>query len=221
MATNSEKQSLVGQIVDLMFLRKAFDDNPLTESSLSERLKKSRALIRDALKTLADDGFIERKKKKGVYLRRPSPRVIAEIYDLRILLEGFAARLASQNATENDLKGLETAAKTFERAQAVSDYVQCEHANVAFHHAIVKLSENQMLIKMLNNMNIIRKAFQYSYSLRPERQMVESTYSHRSILQKLRERDADASEMLMRNHIQIGKERMLEQALGFKMKNTS
>jgi DNA-binding GntR family transcriptional regulator len=217
MAVIAKEKSLSEQIVDVMFLKKAFDDNPLTERFLSERFKTSRTPIRDALKTLENDDLIERKKKKGVYLKRPTPKVIAELYDLRIVLEGFAVRLASQNATEEDLKELEKAAKDFAKAQTGHDYVQSEHANVAFHQNIIRLSANEMLIKMLNNINIIRKAFQYSYSLRPDRQAVGSPYSHQDIIQKLRDRDADASENLMRNHIQIGKQRMIEQALGFKM----
>jgi DNA-binding GntR family transcriptional regulator len=97
------------------------------------------------------------------------------------------------------------------------DYIQSEHANVAFHQTIIRLSGNEMLIKMLNNINIIRKAFQYSYSLRPDLQGIGSPYSHQKLIQKLREKDPDGAEELMRNHIQVGKQRMIEQALGFKM----
>ena len=217
MAVKTEEKSLSEQIVEVMFLKRAFDDNPLTEKFLSERFKTSRTPIRDALKTLENDDLIERKKKKGVYLKRPAPKVISELYDLRIVLEGFAVRLACQNATEKDLKELEKAAKEFEKAQTAHDYVQSEHANVAFHQTIIKLSANDMLIKMLNNMNIIRKAFQYSYSLRPDRQAIWSPYSHQDIILKLREKDVAGCEELIRNHIQIGKQRMIEQALGFKM----
>ena len=217
MSAETPKASLSEKIVDLMFLKRAFEDSPLTERYLSEEFKTSRTPIRDALKTLENDDLIERRKKKGVFLKKPTPKMIADLYDLRIVMEGYAVRLAAENASAADIEKLEEIAADFARNQELGDYVQSEKANITFHTKIIALSGNHMLIGMMKNINIIRKAFQYAYSLRPERQAVPSPCSHEDILQKMREGDFAVCESLMRKHILVGKQRMLEQALGFKI----
>ena len=217
MSAETPKASLSEKIVDLMFLKRAFEDSPLTERYLSEEFKTSRTPIRDALKTLENDDLIERRKKKGVFLKKPTPKMIADLYDLRIVMEGYAVRLAAENASAADIEKLEEIAADFARNQELGDYVQSEKANITFHTKIIALSGNHMLIGMMKNINIIRKAFQYAYSLRPDRQAVPSPCSHEDILQKMREGDFAVCESLMRKHILVGKQRMLEQALGFKI----
>lgn len=215
--TSPKKDSLAEKIVDLMFLERAFEDNPLTERYISERFNTSRTPVRDALKTLENDDLIERRKKKGVFLKRPTPKMIAELYELRIVLECFAVRRAVELATDDDIKELEECANRFSEALDAGNYLKMEKANLAFHTRLIELSGNQMLIGMMGTMNIIRKAFQYSYSLRPERQAAPSPHAHHDILEKLKQRDADASEALLKKHIQVGQKRMLEQALGFRI----
>jgi DNA-binding GntR family transcriptional regulator len=215
----NEDNSLAEKIVEVMFHERAFEDNPLTEKFLSSKFDTSRTPIRDALKTLESDDIIERKKKKGVYLKRPSPKVIAELYDLRTVLEGFAIRNAVENAGEEHLAKLGQLAKEFSEAKENGNIVTAENANREFHAEIIRLSGNEMLDKMMNNVNIIRRAFQYAYSLKPELHEPKSPSSHENIVEAMKQRDKDKSEELMKRHVLIGKQRTIEQALGFKMGN--
>jgi DNA-binding GntR family transcriptional regulator len=218
MSAGSDKP-LDDQVVDILFAEQAFEDNPLTEQILVERLGKGRSQIRDALNRLEAEELIERRKKKGVYVTKPTPKVIAELYDLRMLLEGYAARQAVRTARDADLQQLQDIATAFDEATERRDFQALEIANTEFHYGIIRLSQNELLIRMMGRMNIIRKAFKYAYELEPERQRIGSPYAHNKIIESLRARDADAAESLMRNHIQVGKERVLEQALGFRIKN--
>jgi DNA-binding GntR family transcriptional regulator len=215
--TPPKKDALADKIVDLMFLKHAFEDSPLTERYLSEQFNTSRTPVRDALKTLENDDLIERRKKKGVFLKKPTPKMISDLYDLRSVLEGFSIRQATESWSDDDLLSLEKSTSDFNTGQESGDYVLAEKANVAFHTKVIELSGNEMLIGMMRNINIIRKAFQYSYSLRPERQSIPSPCSHEDIIEHLRSRDADQCESIIKRHVQIGKQRMLEQALGFKI----
>jgi DNA-binding GntR family transcriptional regulator len=218
---NIDDNSLAEKIVEVMFHERAFEDNPLTEKFLSSKFNTSRTPIRDALKTLESDDIIERKKKKGVYLKRPSPKVIAELYDLRTVLEGFAIRNAVDNAGEEDLQKLDKLAKDFKQAKKQGNAQQAENANREFHAKIIRLSGNEMLDKMMNNVNILRRAFQYAYSLKPQFHEPESPFSHEKIVNAMKQKDKDESEELMKKHILLGKQRTIEQALGFKMGSIS
>ena len=219
MSVDTEEKSLDDQIVDILFAEDAFEDNPLTEQILADRLGKGRSQIRDALNRLEAEELIERRKKKGVYVSKPSPKVIAELYDLRMLMEGYAARQAAQSASKEEIGTLNSCAEEFERAAEARDFREKERQNTVFHLSLVDLSRNDFLIRMIGRMNIIRKAFRYAYGLEPQLQRVGSPYSHGKIVESLTNRDADTAESLVRNHIQIGKERVLEQALGFRMKS--
>lgn len=215
----SEERPLDDQIVDILFAEEAFENKPLTEQILADRLGKGRSQIRDALNRLEAEELVERRKKKGVYLSKPSPKVIAELYDLRILLEGYAARQAAQGASPDEIEALKSCALEFERAAETRDFREMERQNTIFHLSLVDLSKNDFLIRMIGRMNIIRKAFRYAYGLEPQHQRVGSQCPHGKIVEALIDGDADKAESLIRNHIQIGKERVLEQALGFQMKS--
>lgn len=215
----NESKTLSEQIVDVLFEEAAFEDNPLTEQILAERLEKGRSQIRDALNRLETEGLVERRKKKGVYVTSPTPKVIAELYDIRMLLEGYAARQAVATATDQEIDQLQLHADRFSEAAKIRDYASLVHANTEFHQELIHLSRNDMLIRMIGSMNVVRKAFQYAYGLKPEQQRIGSDYTHERIVASLRERDADAAESVTRSHIQVGKERVLEQALGFRMKS--
>ena len=217
MTNNEAGKLLEDRIIDILFEEQAFDDSPLTEQILSDRLGKGRSQVRDALNRLEAEELVERRKKKGVYVTKPTPRVIAELYDLRMLLEGYAARRVVQLASDEDLQKLQEYADCFDRAIEEKDFVQMERWNTQFHQMLVNLSDNELLIRMTGRMNIIRKAFKYAYELHPERQRIGSSYTHSKIVESLQTRDADLAESLVRDHIQIGKERVLEQALGFRM----
>ena len=143
--------------------------------------------------------------------------MISDLYDLRSVLEGFSIRQATETARAEDLEALEKWSRDFNEGQESGDFVKAEKANIAFHMKLIELSGNDMLIGMMRNINIIRKAFQYAYSLRPERQAIPSPCSHEDIIEHLRGRDADQCETLIKRHVQIGKQRMLEQALGFRL----
>ena len=212
-----KKDTLSEKIVDLMFQKHAFEDSPLTERYLSEKFDTSRTPIRDALKSLENDDLIERRKKKGVFLKKPTPKMISDLYDLRMVLEGFAIRQATEQVNESSIAELEGAAEQFERGEEENDFTRTEKANIDFHMKLIELSGNFMLIKMMSNMNIIRKAFQYSYALHPERSSAPSDCGHRNIVEALKRGNPNECESMIRRHVQLGKQNMLEQALGFKL----
>jgi DNA-binding GntR family transcriptional regulator len=217
MDDTTDDMPLTDQIVDILFQERAFEDSPLTEHILGQRLGRGRSQIRDALNRLEAEDLVQRRKKKGVFVIRPTPKAIAELYDLRIVLEAHAARQAVHHARDEDIGTLELAAVQFEQAHLDRNFAMMEQANTTFHETLVALSRNDLLVRMMHSMNFIRKAFKYAYEMQPESQPVGSPYTHEAIVTALRARDADAVEGLVRNHIQIGKERVLEQALGFRV----
>ncbi len=193
-------------------------DQKLTENELVDKFGVSRTPIREALNFLELRGLIERRKNRGISLRRPELREVAEIYDLRAVLEGFAGRLIAETATEKDLDRLARLADQLDAAEAAGDRTALRAADRGFHELIVNLSAHQLLGKVMADFAVIERAFLMYHKSARRYSAGETPYGHQLIVQALRQRDAAESERLLRGHSQWAKERLLEQALEIKLR---
>ena len=78
---------------------------PLVETELAERLEVSRTPVRESLQRLAKEGLITSKSRRWFVLEQ-TLKDIRESYDIRAALEGYAARLATERATESQIDAL-------------------------------------------------------------------------------------------------------------------
>ncbi len=125
---------------------------PLVEAALAKRLGVSRTPIREALRRLEQDTLVER-VHRGLQVRARSPAEILEIYEVRIVLEGTAARAASQRFTEIDrIRLRQLAASLAQRQSAPSQELAA--LNLQFHKAIWQASHNQTLIDVLERLHV-------------------------------------------------------------------
>jgi DNA-binding GntR family transcriptional regulator len=217
MKNSKANEFLPSQIIDALFSENSIDDYCMTEDKLSKKFGISRSQIRESLKELEKIGVIERKQKKGINLKKPSSRLLAEVYDLRSVLEGFAGRLATYHCTNNDIEELTKIARAYSDGLSKGDHDCCERANIEFHNKIVMLSGNNVLIDIMNSYAIVKKAFKLAYSIEPEEIQSAPEFSHEKIVEKMRVKDADMCETLIRAHIQHSKKTLIEKSLGFKL----
>ena len=189
---------------------------PLTEQKLSERFGVSRTPIREILQDLENLGVIERRQKKGVTVRKPSLKELAEVYDVRSVLEGYAARMAVANATPEGIRELAASASRFTRGRKNGDIQACEEANIAFHTKIIVMAGNDLLLSMMDQFNVIRRAFWLTHGLTWDDRDYLTPYPHEAIVGKLESGDTDGCDVLMQAHIRTGKNRLIEKAIGMK-----
>jgi len=81
----------------------------LVERDLCERTGASRPSVREALRQLEAEGLVESRNGRGTVVRVLSATEIADLYEVRAELEGFATRLFSQRATDEQRSGLREA----------------------------------------------------------------------------------------------------------------
>lgn len=115
----------------------------LLETELAQRLNVSRTPIREAIRRLEADGIVEHKPRVGAVVRSLSQQEIVELYEMRIVLEATAARMATQHISDAEMDTLVTLNTQIENCSG--DDIQVARLNRRFHQCIVNASRNRFL----------------------------------------------------------------------------
>lgn len=183
----------------------------LIEERLAQDLGVSRTPVRQALARAAAEGLVRIYPNRGAVVRVFTRDDLVQTYDLRAVLEGYAAHQAAQRMTPAQLVTLETEHATLEAAMSrqfasreEEVHFLVEH-NQVFHNTIIAAGGNQRLADMLPLVVDVPLQFRsfYWYS-HDERQI--SNFFHGSILTALRLREGDRARALMQEHIYSGRD---------------
>ena len=116
-------------------------DLRLDERQMAEQLGISRTPIREALARLEQDGLVEIQPRKGVFVRRKTRDEVMEIIVVWAALESMAARLATTEASDAELRSLHTLADKHSQIDPTKDIEKYSQANIRFHQRILELSK--------------------------------------------------------------------------------
>ncbi len=120
----------------------------LVEEQIVQRFAISRAPLREALRTLANQGLVEHLPRRGTRVTELSERDVDELFDLRSLLERHAVELAfplSPVAGRDRLAVVRCHLDEMRRADEIGDELAKDDAHRAFHAAVVALAGNRQL----------------------------------------------------------------------------
>jgi DNA-binding GntR family transcriptional regulator len=172
-------------------------NQPLAEIDIAERLSVSRTPVRESMQRLAADGLVVSRRRRWLVYEHTKAE-IEEIYEVRLALEGYAARLASQRSTPAQVKEL---ARIRDSASASGPLSMRVEHNETFHNRLVTIAGNSRLASMLvHNRNF---AFNRQVaSLYTPDDLIVSANQHARLVDAVRARDGDAAEQAARDHIQ-------------------
>jgi DNA-binding GntR family transcriptional regulator len=130
---------------------------------------------------------------------RKTRREVIELITAWAALEGMAARLATQNASDQEISALRRMFTTFEGGEVQAKLDEYSEVNIEFHQAIIRMSHNQVLIDMAENlfthMRMIRRK-----TIGEMDRADRSIRDHIHIIEALEARDTNRAEELVRNH---------------------
>jgi DNA-binding GntR family transcriptional regulator len=172
----------------------------LKEEHLAAELGLSRTPVREALVLLSAEGLLDMQPNRGATVRHYTPEEIRDVYGLRAVLEGYAARLAAQRVTPERVEALEESCDRFEVLCRGEDVPALIAENGLFHDAILDSAGVDQLVGMVRSvveLPLVYKSFLW-YS--PEQRQM-STHYHRQILKGLRARDSERAELAMKEHV--------------------
>jgi len=185
----------------------------LTEEYLANKLHISRTPIREALKQLESEGLTV-SMKRGVRVRHFTKKDIQQIYDLRTLLEGYAAAQASIHRTDDDIREMKAANENYE--QVINNYFKSDEVTIEdilernheFHNCVIKASQNQHINTHISKVVVIPLIFRSFYWFN-EDQMRYSLNVHKTILKAIQEQDIERARVAMHEHIYHGRDQVL------------
>lgn len=135
----------------------------MMEIELADSMGVSRTPIREAIRKLEKEGLVTIEPRKGAYVSTISMNDIVNIIQIRGTLEGLAATLAATRIKEIELMKLKEASQAFDRAVEEGNTKEMISNDTLFHHIIVEASGNDLLIKMVTDLQEIVLRFRYLY----------------------------------------------------------
>ncbi|MCZ7573257.1 MAG: GntR family transcriptional regulator [Ardenticatenaceae bacterium] len=158
----------------------------------------SRMPVREAFRTLAAEGYVTIYPHRGVIVTELSTAEIEEIFSIRILLEGWATRLAASSITADSLARLNDLISEMEISQATP--ARYHLLNTAFHDTIFKAAQQPRLRALVMNLRNVVEPYLRIY-LSGEGRIQRAHSVHKALCEALAARDAEKAEQLAKDHL--------------------
>lgn len=178
----------------------------ITEPELAERFGISRTPIREAFRQLESEGFLTTTPRKGSMVAPVSVRDIREFYEIKSLLEGFAARKACEHITDAQIDAMEERNEHLLAAFRREDLEEMVRLHNEFHEIFVDAAGNARLAQLIKSLVVKFQRFRVLLSLSDA--MEDLVEQHRLIVVALRDRDAERAEELVQRNAQQGEQRL-------------
>ncbi|MGR5141095.1 GntR family transcriptional regulator [Photobacterium sp. DNB23_23_1] len=196
-----EKQELnvkiYNQILELILTGQLDPKDRLNERSLASDMSVSRTPVREALKRLEHQGMVERRYANILTIKEFSLEEYLEILDMRSLIEGEAAYLATQYVDDRLLENLLSSLKNTNEENDLRRHHQIYDDKV--HSLISNSCRNRYIAEAIQQLRLKTKIF-YIDEI-PER-TVPGINEHITILESMRQKNANEARYAMINHIQ-------------------
>jgi len=202
-----QRQARAGNMVDIIHRRLRcmvleFQLRPgqrLNEQHLCQALQVGRTPLREAINRLVAENLVIAQPNRGFTIRDVDPDEIAQLFEMREVVESAAAVMAVERATDADLQTLRDAWQQVLKNYRLADAEELLRQDVIFHAKVAQLSRNQPMARLVADINervyLVRWA-----ALQTE--MRKSTFDeHAQIVEALIARDGATAAALMRAHI--------------------
>jgi len=224
---NRSNESFYTQIVDYwreMIATGALKDGDAlpSERELAEMFDVSRVPVREALKVLEYLGFVKQIRGKGVFVQKADPEnlfgtlgpmmtatseVLEDLFDVRLLLEPYAAKCAAKQATDEQIARMEKHIEHMENG--IRNEQRVEETSFSFHTEVIRASGNQVLLMITYFISELQRQSRYQ-TLWDAQHRHDAYDYHRDIFNKIKNKDGDGAYQLMYEHLVHAKEFMLQ-----------
>jgi len=207
-------EEIVAKIKDMLEKGRLKSGDQLPgERELSEVFQVSRSSVREALRTLETQGFLESRQGDGTYIAskpveslvNPLASVIfsekdsqMELFEMRRLIEPQLAYLAAERATQEEIAMMEQSLVLQEEAVARGE--TGTDVDKSFHYIMAKATKNKVLLRLTDSMRDLLAESRDKY-LQVEGRPDKSISRHRQVLDAIKARDGELAAQVMLEHV--------------------
>ena len=188
----------------------------LKEEHLVDLCGVSRTPIREAIQRLAAKNYLVSKPNFGSHVANWSDKEIADIFTLRAIVEGMAAKRATENITDEQIAALQKEHDCIADVLAEPGELDIQtflEANTRFHDVILSATKSEPLALTANRLVsppiVAHTAHNYS-----REDLSRSNAHHKELISAMKVKDADWAEATMQSHIRAAHHRFLEASNG-------
>jgi DNA-binding GntR family transcriptional regulator len=176
---------------------------PINEADFARELAVSKTPVREALRQLERDGFVENIPGRGSTVSHITPQDIREVFEIREIIESGAAKRAARLRDNEELRAKrEEAKKLLHDEQATEAYVHEWGSWEDVHLCIVKALGNETLADMYSGLLDRIRRIRNHYGKRfTQRRLREILSEHTAILDAIVEGDGERAEQMVQQHL--------------------
>ncbi len=175
----------------------------LVEDRLTEDLGVSRNPVREALRVLEAEGFVQMLPRRGAVVTELSRAEVMDLFDIRMSLEALAARLAAEKASDSDLALIRKLLEQRRSAVSKRDESKLADLNTRFHEMVIEASGNRQLAEI---MFPLRGRMQWVFASSKLTGWNRSMEEHHGLLEAIEGRDGDLASQRATEHVVAARE---------------
>lgn len=187
-------------IEGMILSRRVKPGDRITTREVSEALGISETPIREAIRSLASEGWLEVQTHVGAVVASAGSEQFREIYALRGLIGALAIELGASSYDAKRLDEIDTNLAASAEAVAAQDIQRYTQLNHDFHILLYDTPHSQWSLRMLVNLSALTSAH-YGFTVMPQR-MAESLREHQAIRDAIRAGQFDRVAALIKEHEQ-------------------
>ena len=172
----------------------------ILEAPMCQAMGVSRTPLREALRILSSEGLIELIPNRGAYVAQPSIKDIGEMFYVMSILEGTCARVCVEKMDDEGLRRLDDLYRKLEEHCQAEDREKYMAVNHSFHSLVQELAGNSVLSEVIDALRQKILLYRYRQIYQPNR-LKESMQEHRLLQRAFRERNPEAAERFMQEHL--------------------
>lgn len=210
-------QSLGARIVSGEFST----DQVLDLDALCAHYGVSRTVIREVIKVLAGKGLVDARQRRGTFPRElrdwnlldpdvlfwrfdqsPDPQLFADLQEIRVMIEPASARVAARRRSDDDVERISIAVNDMARCQEQGDVEGFVDADVRFHTAVMRASQNELIatLSSIIQVGLAARDLLVHSTLTPSPSTVSA---HRRVFDAIVARDGDTADLVMRSLLDV------------------
>jgi DNA-binding GntR family transcriptional regulator len=180
----------------------------LQQTEIADRFGISRMPVRDVLRRLEEEGLVSFEGGRVARVASLDPEEVAEVYDIRMVLEELAARKAAPNITDEDLVELSRIEAQMEKAAERQDLGLYLELDRQFHLRSYAPCQSPRLLRIISRYWATTQHYRRAFSSRPGR-IEHAIEEHRQILARFEAHDVEGSAAMARQVLQEAKDGIL------------